>query len=176
MSYYINREDAPKPPPPPPTKKKRGKKATSTPETPATPDKKVKVKYDSIKIEIFKANGDQIRTLKFKAPKEDGLHRTYWAMNEKGVERPRRGSGGGGFGFGGGRGSGEPGGSTVLPGEYTVVMSFGDKKDTTTIKVGIDPRVTTSSSALKAKYDMGKEVEQLIQMVSISLPISNHFL
>ena len=48
-----------------------------------------KVKWDSVHMNIY--DGDRlIRTLKQKAPKESGVHKWTWGMDEKGVDRPSR--------------------------------------------------------------------------------------
>ena len=91
-----------------------------------------------------------IRTVKWKAPKENGMHRTYWAMGEKGVKGMRRGEP---------RGNREPRGVTVLPGTYKLRLSFGDQKDSTEVEVKYDPRIDMSQSAIQAKYDALKSLE-----------------
>ena len=75
ISYYINR----------PAKKKEEIKSTKkkTNEDKIKSEGKKTVKYDSIKLEVFDGNR-QIRTLKFKAPKENGIHKTRWFLREKG--------------------------------------------------------------------------------------------
>ena len=89
-------------------------------------------------------DGDRlIRTLKRKAPKETGLHRWYWNMDERGVERPRRKP----------RASKrEPSGVTVLPGKYQAVLETATQQNTVTIEVRIDPRIETTQTGLKSNY------------------------
>jgi photosystem II stability/assembly factor-like uncharacterized protein len=55
------------------------------------------------------------------------------------------GAGGGGGGGGGGRGGRGGGAPLVDPGEYTVTIAMGDKKDSRTIVVEEDPRVVFSA-------------------------------
>ncbi len=155
LTYSINR----------PEKKKEEKEDTSArgkkrrkgaSEEPPAEEKKDenKVKYDSIKVEVFK--GDEIiRTMKFKAPKENGIHRTYWEMDEKGIGRMRRGEN---------RNNGEPGGTTVLPGTYKVRFTFGDQMDSTNINVQYDPRIEMSNSAIQARYNALKRIESKAKM------------
>ncbi|MEL7148014.1 MAG: hypothetical protein AAFO69_16690, partial [Bacteroidota bacterium] len=64
-------------------KKKKGKKAANPAPSPAKSDS-VKVSYDSLHFTFYRGN-ELIRTIKFKAPKEEGLNRMYWQMDEKGV-------------------------------------------------------------------------------------------
>jgi photosystem II stability/assembly factor-like uncharacterized protein len=148
ISYMINK--------PKKEKKEKAEKEDATKkeelkEKDAVTEKKPKVKLDSIKLEIFNADGDLIRTLAQKTPKENGLHKMYWYLNEKGVawpsRRTRRSRGG------------EPGGVTVLPGTYKLRMTFGEQMDSTEITVQYDLRVDMPNDVLKAKYDLSKELE-----------------
>jgi photosystem II stability/assembly factor-like uncharacterized protein len=109
------------------------------------------VKFDSIRLEVYNEAGELIRTLKRKAPKENGLHTFYWRKDEKGVIGPRRSEP---------KGSQEPSGTEVLPGIYTLKMYFGDQLDSTTIEVQYDPRVEMPIATLKAKYEMYKRIEK----------------
>lgn len=112
-------------------------------------DKKEHVKYDSIKVEIFKGT-DLIRTLKWKTPKKNGLQRAFWAMNEKGpagMRRKKRES------------KSEPSGVTVLPGTYKLRFTFGDQVDSTNVEVKYDPRIEMSKNAIQARYDALKTLE-----------------
>jgi hypothetical protein len=137
----------------------RGRRGSRTPEPKPEEKKetKSKVKYDSIKLEIFSSSGELIRTLTQKAPEENGVHRMTWNMTEKGVQRPsreeRRG-GGGRFNF-------EPSGVDVLPGTYKLRIGFGDQKDSTSINVKYDPRYDVPADVIKARYDMQKDLEKL---------------
>ena len=128
----------------------KSKKKKSEPES-TQEESKDEVSYDSIMFEVIK--GDQvIRTISFKAPKESGLHRFEWGMEEKGVERMRRS----------GRSrnaSREPGGVNVLPGTYKLRMTFGDQKDSTEIEVKFDPRLEVTDAELLAKYNTLKALE-----------------
>lgn len=139
ISYYIN-------------KPKVDKKA-------AKDNKEVKakkVKYDSIKLEIF--DGDrQIRTLKFKAPKENGVHKTTWYLREKGVARASRRIR---------KSRGEPGGVSVKPGTYKLKMTFGDAVSEQNIKVEFDPRLEISEAAINQKYEASKELEKYQEKIA----------
>ena len=110
-----------------------------------------KKKKDSITLKVYNASNKLIRTLKFKAPKENGLHRTYWSLNEKGVRGPSRKIAK--------KNASEPRGITVLPGDYKVVMHYKKAKDSTMITVAYDPRVDMPQSVLKSKYDLLKRLE-----------------
>ncbi len=109
-----------------------------------------KVSYDSITMEVFKGS-ELIRTIKSKAPKENGMHRTYWYMNEKGVNRMSRSER---------RGNREPSGVTVLPGTYKLRFTFGDQMDSTNIEVQYDPRMEMSDNDIKVQYNTLKDLEK----------------
>lgn len=160
ISYVVNKpeekekvEDTPKEEP----KKGRKRSRNKEPEKKPEPEQQqtedtVKVSYDSLTLEVFNGNGELIRTLKRKAPKEKGLQRMYWSLNEKGVRgasrrKPRKNAS-------------EPGGVTVLPGKYGLRLKFGDQTDSTTISVRYDPRVDMQGSVLTAKRTMLKRIEK----------------
>ncbi|MFY9243258.1 MAG: hypothetical protein WAO74_09545 [Polaribacter sp.] len=107
------------------------------------------VKYDSIKLEVF--NGlTQIRTLKFKTPKESGIHKTTWYLDEKGVNRASRSLR---------ESNREPGGVDVKPGVYKLKMTFGNETSEQDITVAFDPRLIISDEAINQKYGASKELE-----------------
>ena len=106
-------------------------------------------KKDSLTLMIY--DGERlIRTLKKKVPKEKGIHRWYWNMDEKGVSRPRRKPS---------KSKREPSGVEVKPGTYRLVLSFGDEQSEQTIKVKSDPRLTVDSANIDAVYTASKELE-----------------
>ncbi|OIQ28350.1 MAG: hypothetical protein BM564_09785 [Bacteroidetes bacterium MedPE-SWsnd-G2] len=109
------------------------------------------VKWDSITLNIY----DQdrlIRTLKRKAPKENGIHKWTWYMDEKGVSRASRSKR---------KTTREPGGVTVKPGVYNLKMTFGNQVSEQQIKVKSDPRIEVESKAIDEVYSALKEVESL---------------
>ncbi|KRP28578.1 MAG: hypothetical protein ABS28_05900 [Cryomorphaceae bacterium BACL22 MAG-120619-bin32] len=140
ISYYINRPKEVEN-----TENKDVKKETSD----KTLENKNKVKYDSIKLEIF--DGERlIRTLKFKTPEENGIHKTTWNLDEKGVERASRNL----------RESlREPSGVNVKPGIYKLKMTFGDAISEQNIKVEFDPRLQIIQEAINQKYEASKAME-----------------
>ena len=118
--------------------------------------KKNQIKYDSIKLEIFDGER-QIRTLKFKTPKENGIHKTTWYLREKGVARASRRI----------RSSKrEPSGVTVKPGIYKLKMTFGNEVSEQNIKVQFDPRLQISQSAINQKYNASKELEKYQEKIA----------
>lgn len=115
-----------------------------------------KVKYDSIKLEIFDG-ARKIRTLKFKAPKENGVHKTTWYLREKGVARASRTIR---------KSTREPGGVSVKPGVYKLKMTFGDAISEQNIKVEFDPRLEISQAAINQKYEASKELEKYQEKIA----------
>ena len=128
----------------------------NVPRTKTKSSKENKVKFDSIKLEIFDGNR-QIRTLKFKAPKENGVHKTTWYLREKGVARASRRIR---------KSSREPGGVTVKPGTYRLKMTFGDVIEEQNIKVEFDPRLKISDKAINQKYNASKELERYQEKIA----------
>ena len=158
ISYYINRSDA--------TEEKKGESNTKTKKkrkrtkkavtTEAVKETVSAVKFDSIKLEVFEGSR-LIRTLKQKAPKENGIHRMYWYMNEKGADRPSRKIRKRSF---------ESGGVSVKPGIYNLKMHFGDQTSKSTIKVEFDPRLEMSSKAITEIYNTSKDLEKDQQLMA----------
>ncbi len=143
ISYVINKKEIPK---------------DATKDT-AKKGKKDKAK-DTIVLNIYNQEDILIRTLKFKSPKENGLHRTYWRLNEKGTYSPSRKPV---------KTNREPGGVTVLPGDYKLVMHFQDQKDSTQIKVAYDPRIEMSDEVLREQHKLLKGIEQKKDLVYRSI-------
>lgn len=111
---------------------------------------------DSVVLKIF--DGDrQIRTLKTKAPDSTGIYGIRWYLNEKGVDRPSRKIT---------ERKEEPGGVTVKPGTYKVVMSYGDMESSDNITVKSDPRLELSKAAINEVYSAEKELESKMQIAA----------
>jgi photosystem II stability/assembly factor-like uncharacterized protein len=143
ITFYINKPVTKKPV----AKKKSRKKATK--DVKKVLAEKNTVKWDSIKLEIFKGTR-LIRTLKEKAPKENGIHTMRWYLREKGVARASRKIR---------KSTTEPSGLSVKPGTYALKMSFGDVVSEQNIKVEFDPRLTYSKTDLSTRYEMSKQLE-----------------
>ncbi|WP_340063845.1 WD40/YVTN/BNR-like repeat-containing protein [Ascidiimonas aurantiaca] len=125
--------------------KKEPKEETEPDEEP----KKDKVTQDSIKLEIYDGNR-LIRTLKMKTPKENGIHRMYWGMREKGPNRPARKIS---------KTKRETGGVPVKPGTYRLKLIFGETTQETTIEVASDPRLKLNPGDINEIYTAGKKLE-----------------
>jgi len=119
-------------------------------ETTETDDSTV-VKWDSIQLQLF--DGDRlIRTLKQKAPEENGVHQWRWNMDEKGVKWPSKKLN---------TSTREPSGVQVLPGTYRAVISYGDQNSETTIEVQSDPRIPYDKNSTLEVYKTLKDFEKL---------------
>ncbi|PHQ57423.1 MAG: hypothetical protein COC16_01115 [Lutibacter sp.] len=124
--------------------KKKEKKIEVKPEKPV-------VKFDSIFFEVYNSKNELIRSIKKKAPKENGVHRMYWRLGEKGKRGPSRKKVK--------KDAREPRGITVLPGTYTIKLHFGNETDTEKINIAYDPRVDMPFEVLKNKYNLLKQLE-----------------
>ncbi|WP_411767093.1 WD40/YVTN/BNR-like repeat-containing protein [Winogradskyella sp. A3E31] len=112
-------------------------------------DSKKAVKWDSLQLKIY--DGDRlIRTLKRKVPKENGLQKWTWYMDEAGVERPSRRNRDRNF---------EPSGVSVKPGTYKAVLHYGDLMSETTVTVESDPRLNVSQKNIEEVYAAAKKLE-----------------
>jgi photosystem II stability/assembly factor-like uncharacterized protein len=109
------------------------------------------VKFDSIFFEVYDSKNELIRSIKKKAPKENGVHRMYWRLGEKGKRGPSRRKTK--------KNASEPRGITVLPGKYTIKLHFGNQTETEKINVAYDPRVEMPFEVLKSKYNLLKQLE-----------------
>jgi photosystem II stability/assembly factor-like uncharacterized protein len=103
-------------------------------------------KTDSARVKIYDDKNVLIRSLRWSV--DSGFNRQYWGMEEKGYRQP---------------GSAkpkadalEPGGLTVMPGAYKMVISYNGAADSTMVTVKDDPRLGDRSGirvAQRAMYD-----------------------
>ncbi len=149
ITYSINKPETKKIEGPSEKKKKNSKKDDS--KTTEVKSEKPVVKFDSIFFEVYNDKNELIRSLKNKAPKENGVHRMFWGMDEKGTRGPSRRIAK--------KNAREPRGITVLPDTYILKIHFGNETVSETIDVSYDPRVEMPFGVLKSKYDLLKELE-----------------
>lgn len=116
----------------------------------------MKIKWDSLSITIYDDNR-LIRTLKQKAPDSSGIYKTAWYMDEAGVNRPSRTIR---------KQRREPGGVSVKPGTYKVLVTFGDQISEKMITVKTDPRLIVSTTHINEVYEMSKTLEKMTQTTS----------
>ena len=173
LSYVINKPSKEESTAPTSVKSKKRKSKKTTPNIAEPPIKEDSIVYDSIQIEIFK-DSELIRALCQKTPEEDGLHRTYWSLDEKGPGAAKRGK----------TDKKESSFLTVIPGTYKARFTFGDQKDSVEIKVIHDSRFEMSESDIQEKYDALKSlaakadlrnqaVERIKEGIDIATAIKN---
>ena len=150
FSYFINPKDKKEKSP-----KEDENKEDSEKDSQETENKEV-IKWDSISLKIYD-NNKLIRTLKQKAPKDKGLHKWTWYMDEKGVDRPSRSTR---------KRKREPSGVDVKPGTYKAVLEYGDQTSETTITVKSDPRLDVSQETINEVYNTLKQLEQMQQVAA----------
>lgn len=148
-------------------KKKRGKKAKDA-EKDAPKPKKLPSK---IKMTVLSAAGDTVRTTTGRV-KKGAMNTITWDLRRRNPYPVERRSGGrnvqfrgGNFGPGGsgGGGSREQTAGSVMPGDYTIVLEYGDHKIEKSVKVHFDPRVEVNTSVWRAKQAFEDEVLQMTQ-------------
>lgn len=105
-----------------------------------------------VKIEVFNATGEKIRTLE-EEPEHDGINRTTWNLDQKGVRGPSREKAS--------PDAPESSGMDVLPGTYKVKMTYGEHSDSTEVDVHFDPRIDVNESDLRARQQMADELMEL---------------
>jgi photosystem II stability/assembly factor-like uncharacterized protein len=115
-----------------------------------------KVNWDSLQLKIYDGNR-LIRTLKRKAPKDNGLHNWTWYMDEAGVDYPSRRNR---------ERNWEPGGVSVKPGTYKAVLHYGDLNSESMITVASDPRIEVSQKNIDEVYATSKALERMQQTVA----------
>jgi len=163
ISYVINKpeekKEEKKPEPVASTSKKnRGKVTEPVVAKEEKKEEEPKVKYDSLVLEVFAANGEKIRTLKRKAPEKRGLNRMTWDLSTKGERQPSREKPR--------PNAPEPGGTSVLPGTYKLRLTFGQQKDSTMIVVKDDPRFPNNMANLQARFSLNEELDEMTRLVT----------
>lgn len=148
ISYSINKPEEPK------KAEISSKKENNISSKEEVKSEKPVVKFDTIFFEVYNDKNELIRSIKNKAPEENGIHRMYWQFEEKGVRGPSRRKER--------ENTPEPGGIKVLPGNYTLKMHFGNETVSEKLIVFYDPRIEISKEVLKSKYDFLKELENKI--------------
>ncbi|NUN99801.1 MAG: hypothetical protein HUU01_04205 [Saprospiraceae bacterium] len=124
---------------PPADEKNAGKEKTAGNEAKKEGD-------DKVKIRVVDAKGDTLRTFSTKV--DTGLVRIFWRLEQDGVRFPSR------------RKpkpeDDKPGGYSVLPGTYKLLLTYQGKTDSTMVTVHADPRMSiplADRQAQRAAYD-----------------------
>ncbi len=118
-----------------------------------------------VELTVADASGNHVRTLE--GPGEAGLHEILWDWRHDRPYEPDEEEGEGG-GFGGGA----PQGPIVLPGTYTVSLSVGDERFSSTVEIEADPRrpMTTADRAarqevLTSLHELARPLHEATQAV-----------
>ena len=118
------------------------------------PDSVAERSKDKIKIQVKDESGDVIRTYTRNAQK--GINNVRWSMEMDGVRfisrRPTR------------KDSDLPGGMRVAPGNYELVFSYKDQKDSTTIELLPDPRYPFDQAGHDASIAYAEQVYETIDL------------
>jgi hypothetical protein len=107
-----------------------------------------------VKIQVLGEGGKVIQDLQ-KPANEKGLNRVAWDLRYSGPEQ-RRPPSEEETAFGGG-----PRGPQVLPGNYTVRLTVGEKTYEQQVEVRLDPTITVSPADLRAQLDLLTTIQGL---------------
>lgn len=148
FTYLFNKKDQPK----------SDKKVDKDDNTDNEEDEKDenRITWDSLTLKLYDG-GRLIRTLKQKAPKENGIQKWTWFMDEAGVDRPSRNVR---------KSIRESSGVSVKPGTYKAVLQYGDQTSETMITVASDPRLNVSQKNIDEVYAASKELEKVYQTLA----------
>jgi hypothetical protein len=109
-----------------------------------------------VRITIEDSSGKMISRVN--GTENKGINRVYWnfrEQTEQAAPTTRRSF----FGFGGG-------GSTALPGEYTVKIAYDGEEASQKFTVKYDPRIDVDMEVLKANYEAGKKAQKLSDVIN----------
>lgn len=119
-------------------------------------DEKKDTEKVKVKIEIYDEKNNLIRTLNVRA--KDGVNRTYWYLDRKGVRIPRwedvQISE-----------EVEPSGPEVLPGKYLVKISYKNFSDSSYVNVLPDPRLKIAFEDLKTREEAIRKLSEKMEVI-----------
>ena len=137
-------------------KKDESEKEKNSDDDEETSEEKNVIKWDSLLLKLYD-DTRLIRTLKQKAPKESGIHKWTWNMDEAGVSGPSRTIS---------KSTNEPSGTAVKPGTYKAIIHFGDQTSETNITVKSDPRLDITSAKINESYAVSKQIEKMTKVTA----------
>lgn len=119
-------------------------------------DEKKSSETVKVKLEIYDEKYNLIRTLNVKA--KDGVNRTYWYLDRKGVRIPR-------WEDVQITEEVEPSGPEVLPGKYLVKISYKNFSDSSYVNVLPDPRLKIAFEDLKIREEAIQKFSEKMKVV-----------
>ncbi len=105
-----------------------------------------------VKITIEDSSGKMVSRIN--GTENKGVNRVTWNFREQTAQAVPRTGRRSFFGFGGG-------GTTALPGDYTVKIAYDGEEVSQTFTVKYDPRIDVDLEVLKANYEAGKKAQKL---------------
>ncbi len=121
-------------------------------------------KDEKVKIEILDSSGKVIRTMKENVI--SGLNRMAWELKQKAFRNPSRPKPK--------PDAKENSGARVLPGTYTVRISYSDQQESTRIKVLSDPRKEVTMADMQEKYTMIERVGGHLELAANAIDRLNN--
>ena len=121
----------------------------------STKGKKKDKKDNKLKFFVINQGGDTVRTFSRKVEKK-GLVRESWRLETDGVRGPSRRAPKADADF--------PPGIRVYPGEYNVVISYGEWKDSIQTSVGVDPRLELTKTEMEQIVGLRKDYDKTIDL------------
>jgi hypothetical protein len=109
-----------------------------------------------VKITIEDSDGNTISRVN--GTENKGINRVYWNFREE-TEQATPSARRSFFGFG-------RGGSTALPGEYTVKIAYDGEEANQKFTVRYDPRIDVDMAVLKANYETEKKAQKLSEAIN----------
>jgi photosystem II stability/assembly factor-like uncharacterized protein len=109
-----------------------------------TKQKEVPKDKDVLKLYVLNAQGDTLRYMNQKL--KAGWNTIGWDMREKGIRFPSRNEPA--------KDADDPAGQYVLPGDYKLTGVFNGARDSTIVRVRLDPRLTITAEDLAARNRM----------------------
>lgn len=106
-----------------------------------------------VKAEVFDSEKRLIKTLEAKKL-EKGLNYLIWKLDEQAASFRRKGQGRNASGI------------AVLPGDYTIALTYGSFKDMTRVKVIPDPRFDTDPEVDQALYTFRKQIDRQVEALA----------
>ncbi len=117
-------------------------------------------KIDTARVHIYDRRGQRVRQMKTSVRK--GMNRFSWNLSRDGVRRPSTPKPKDKEAL-------PPEGRPVAPGDYTVVVEYGESRDSASIKVFPDPRMDVELKEIIAFYAAWDEWDQYIALATAAM-------